>query len=129
MKTPMSGQNISISHRLLSSWKILNAYRSGIFGDVDDDLQLHYKLIEVIREHFQRDPNGMKILDIGCGQTATQVSLFKADGAEIVGIDAEVPTFEINFTSFKKIIKMNGFERALKSLVRHLFYDKKYFSA
>ena len=125
----MSGQNIPVIHRLLSSWNIFRALHAGILGDVKSIISLHEKLSEVIYTHLQRaEVKDLKILDLGCGQTATQTVLFKTDGADVIGVDVEIPTYKMNFRIFMRVIKTNGVERAIKSLIRHLLFDKKHFS-
>jgi SAM-dependent methyltransferase len=67
------------------------------------------------------------ILEIGCGQIPAQIAIFHAEGANVVGIDIEVPTYKMTIPIFMKILKLNGLERALKSLVRHFLFDKRFF--
>ena len=129
MKSSMSGQNIPLIHRLISFWGILRAYKSGTFGNVDSIIKFHYELSGIFNKYVNAEVEGAgKILEIGCGRTATQTALFKADGKDIVGIDMEIATYKMNFWDFIQVIRCNGVERAIKSLVRHLFFDKKYFS-
>jgi ubiquinone/menaquinone biosynthesis C-methylase UbiE len=127
MKSSMSGQDIPLIHRLWSLWKIFRAYQRGIFGEGEEEVTLHYRLIDVIKKNIERNIKGMKILEIGCGRTAVQTALFKADGANIIGVDMEVPTYKMNIKNFIVVLKTNGFERALKSLFRHILFDKRFF--
>ena len=129
MKTSMSGQKIPFMHRLLSSWKIFRAYQTGIFGkaEIDTNLDLHNNLSEIIRTYLKRDVKDLKVLDIGCGQKVCQTILFKAGGADIIGIDMEIPTYKMDIKTFMKVIKNNGVERAIKSLLRHLLFDRQFY--
>jgi SAM-dependent methyltransferase len=68
------------------------------------------------------------MLEIGCGQRAAQTMLFTADGAQVIGIDAEVPTFAMDLKILSRIVRVNGLERAAKSLARHLLFDFPFFS-
>jgi len=124
----MSGQRIPLIHRFLSSLNILRAYQSGIFVDAESAIKLHKQLSEIIKKYVKVEIKEAKILDVGCGQTATQAVLLKADGANVIGIDMEVPTYKMNLRTFIKVIRTNGVERAIKSLLRHLLFDKLFFS-
>lgn len=68
-----------------------------------------------------------RILDLGCGQTATQTALFAADGATATGIDIEIPTFSMGPRTFVRTLRRNGPERAFKSLARHMLFDGRLF--
>ena len=128
MKASMSGQKLPLLHRLFSSWSILRAYQADIFGNARAAVRFHNQLCEIISTHLNMDVEKTRILDLGCGQTATQVALFHADGAEIVGIDMEVPTYRMNVRTFLRVLKTNGLERAVKSLTRHVLFDRRFFA-
>jgi len=128
MKAAMSGQKIPLIHRLLSSWNIFRAYQTGTFGNAESAIDFHKELSKIIKTHVKVEVKEIKILDLGCGQTATQTALFKTDGADVIGIDMEVATYKMNLKTFIRVIRTNGVERAIKSLLRHLLFDKRYFS-
>lgn len=119
----MAGQPIGICNRLSSSWDIFRAYRKGEFGNAVNVVEHHKRLVGVLEEYVGIPPSQARILDLGCGQMARQVALFTADGANITGIDTEVPTYGMNPGVFLASLKQNGFERAAKSLARHLLFD------
>jgi len=124
----MSGQNIPLLHRIWSSWKIFYAYRTGIFGNVDEIIASHHELSKVARQYIKTDIKDLRILDIGCGQQALQAALFAIDGADVTAIDMEVFTGKMDIKTFINVIRTNGFERGIKSLFRHLFFDMKIIS-
>lgn len=128
MKAAMSGQKIPLIHRLLSSWNIFRAYQTNTLGNAESVVDFHKRLSEIIKTHLKVDVREARILDIGCGQMATQTILFKVDGADVTGIDMEVPTYKMNLKTLIRVIKTNGVERAIKSLLRHLLFDKRFFS-
>lgn len=128
MKASMSGQRIPLIDRFLSSWNILRFYQSKTFGNAESSINFHKELFGIIRTHVKVEVKEAKILDLGCGQTATQTVLFKADGADVIGIDMEVQTYKMNLKTFIQVIKTNGAERSIKSLLRHFLFDKRYFS-
>jgi len=121
----MSGQPIGLRHRIQSAVAIYQAYRSGQFGDPEEDLAYHRRLCAIIREHLASSPSGLSMLEIGCGQLAKQVALFQAEGARITGIDMEEPTYHLSPRKFLRVGRTNGWERASKSLARHLLFDRQ----
>ncbi len=127
MKSSMSSQKISFYYRLLSSVNIFKSYKKGYLGSVENALKDHFEIINAFKKYSDSDIKTSKILDVGNGQTATQVVLFQADGAEVIGIDMELPTYKMGSKLFLKVAKINGFERAIKSLFRHLLFDKNFF--
>lgn len=129
MKASMSGQRISLRSRLRSSFNIFKAYRSGVFGEVDNEIGFYSKLKDVLKQQGKKEVQGAHILDLGCGQRAVQMALFQAEGAEITGIDMEVPTFQMNWKVFFKVVRINGLERAFKSLIRHILFDRRFYRA
>jgi len=130
VKSSMSAQPIGLLHRLRSALNILSAIRSGEFGNPVNDISFHRRLLEVAEGHFLQLPSTkpLRVLDFGCGQIASQTALFHADGHDVVGVDMEVPTFRMNPIRLIKVLRINGLERAIKSFVRHILFDARYFS-
>jgi len=127
-KSIMSGQRIPLVNRISSGWSILRAWRDGTFGNAETALAFHNELCDVIRTHLHTGVEQARILELGCGQIATQTVLFQADGADVVGIDVEVPTYTMGLGTLIKVIRTNGVERALKSLLRHWLFDRRSFA-
>jgi SAM-dependent methyltransferase len=123
----MSGQKISFWDKARSALAIYRAHKNKIFSDAKSAVVYHKYLIGYLHEYTGLAPKGARILDLGCGQTATQTLLFNADGAKVTGVDIEVPTYKMSLPVFFKVIKLNGLERALKSLARHALFDKGFF--
>jgi SAM-dependent methyltransferase len=123
----MCGHGMSLVQRALSALDIWRGYRDGNLENVDSQILFHKQLTELIRTHVNQDLSKVKILEIGCGQRASQTLLFQAEGAPAIGIDREVSTYQMSVKRFFRIIKINGWERALKSLFRHFFFDYQFF--
>ena len=68
------------------------------------------------------------ILEIGVGQLAYQTLLFHSAGYDIVGIDQERPTFNLPVRAIPGIFRREGTHRAIKSIVRHALFDRKWLS-
>jgi SAM-dependent methyltransferase len=113
--------------RGLTALDIWREYRRGNLENADSQIVFHKKLTELISTHVNQDLTRVNILEIGCGQRASQTILFAAEGVQAIGIDREFPTYHLGPGSFFRIIKINGFERALKSLFRHCCFDRQFF--
>ena len=127
MKTTMAGQRIPLRNKLESAWAIYHAHRRGEFSNAEKDIAYHRELLDYLDQYVGVPVQSARVLDLGCGQTATQTALFHADGARVTGIDIEVPTFEMGPMTFLHTLRRNGPERAFKSLVRHLIFDRHFF--
>jgi SAM-dependent methyltransferase len=127
MKTIMAGQYIPLRSKIESGLAIYRAHRRGDFSNASHDIAYHRELIGYLEKYTGAAVNAARILDLGCGQTATQTALFHADGAKVTGIDVEVPTFAFGLGTFVRTLRLNGPERALKSLARHVLFDARFF--
>jgi ubiquinone/menaquinone biosynthesis C-methylase UbiE len=129
MKAVMAGQRVSLRSKIESGLAIYNVHRRGLASNARDEVTYHRKLIGHLQRYTGKSVDGARILDLGCGQTATQTALFHADGAVVTGIDVEVPTFSLGVATFIRTLRLNGPERALKSLARHVLFDQRFFRA
>jgi SAM-dependent methyltransferase len=123
----MGSHRMSLVQRARSALAIWRDYRAGNLENADATLAFHRQLTELIKTHVCPDPGNLKILEIGCGQRASQTILFAAEGARIFGLDYEFPTYRLGGKRFCRIIKVSGLERALKSLCRHVLFDRQFF--
>ncbi len=74
-----------------------------------------------------RAVRGAQVLEVGCGQRAVLPLLFAAHGAEASAVDVEIPTYQLDCLRFLKVLRRNGPHRALKSMLRHVFFDHRFF--
>lgn len=123
----MGGHGMSLVQRGLSALSLWRDYRDSNLENADSQILFHRKLTGLISTHVNQDFTRVKILEIGCGQRASQTILFAAEGAHVIGIDREVPTYQMSLKRFCRIIKINGLERGLKSLFRHFSFDHRFF--
>ncbi len=123
----MRGPGMSLLQRGLSALALWRDYRDSNLENVDSQIRFHRKLTGLIKTYVKQDPPQTKILEIGCGQRASQTILLQAAGVHAIGIDMEVPTYQMGVRKFLRIIKISGWERALKSLFRHVFFDHQFF--
>jgi len=117
---------INCLHHLKWWFDILRSYRARNLADAESEIILHKNLSAILETSFGPRPGRLKILEIGCGQRATQTILFTTDGHETVGIDVEVPTFRMTWRVLSQVVKENGWERAFKSVFRHWLFDGQF---
>lgn len=84
-------------------------------------------LLKVIKKYLKKRVTECNILEVGCGQRFAVTLLLNTIGAKVIGIDADYIDPNFSFKKLLKIFKYNGFERFIKTLVRHIFYDKAYY--
>lgn len=123
----MADRQITWMPRLKYWFDILRTYQANNLGDAELSLNFHKKLSALLESFFGPEPGRRRILEIGCGQRATQTILFTADGFETIGIDVEVPTFRMTCKTFWQMARSNGMERVLKSAFRHWLFDGPFF--
>jgi SAM-dependent methyltransferase len=121
VKTTLANKPIEIWNRLSSAWNAVQAYQKS--GNAEWVVKQHKKLCDTLEEFTGVAVHEARILDIGCGQMATQVALFTAAGAQITGVDTEAPSHEMNLNVFLTSLRQNGFKRAAKSVVRQALFD------
>ena len=128
MKAIMAAQDISFINKIMGLYQTFRMYRCNYFNNAAKEVSVHKELTHLYTLTTGRDVQGARVLDLGCGQRAHHAAMWLADGADISGIDFEVPTFSMGLNTFFKVWKDNGGERAVKSLVRHCMFDRKFFS-
>ncbi len=126
-RAPMGGQNIPVWSKLRSGWQVYLAHRRNVFSNAEVAVRYHRNLVEYLRAGTGLAPAEASILDLGCGQQAVQTVLFHAEGARVVGVDVEVPTFRMNPAVLLQTVRLNGVERGLKSVARRLLVDGRFF--
>jgi SAM-dependent methyltransferase len=65
-----------------------------------------------------------RVLEIGYGARPFRLLALISMGIDIVGIDLDVPMLSFNPTDLFRILRTNGPERALKTAVRGLLFDR-----
>jgi len=119
---------ISIRRKIESAISVFHVHRNEIFSNSKTAIMDFQHLRGYLDKYVCFPLKEIRILEIGCGQTAIQTALFHTDGANVIGIDIAVPTYRMSFSTFFRVLRLNGFGRAFKSLLRHILFDKHYFS-
>jgi SAM-dependent methyltransferase len=123
----LAARRVPWIQRLRWALGILRAYRASNPENADGQINFHQKLSAIIKINLGPDLSGLRLLEIGCGQRASQTILFTADGLETMGIDVEVPAFRMTLGSLLQMLSANGWERGLKSIFRHWLFDGQFF--
>lgn len=68
-----------------------------------------------------------RVLDLGCGGRAGVVLSLHTLGVPVTGIDYDVVAPHPSLSSWARIVKQNGIERAAKTIGRQLMVDTSYY--
>jgi SAM-dependent methyltransferase len=85
--------------------------------------------LKILEEFLGKDPSQIRMLEIGCGQRFALTLLYHTMGAKVTGIDTDFVDPFFTPKGMLGIWKHNGFERFAKTLVRHIFFDRSYYSS
>jgi SAM-dependent methyltransferase len=84
--------------------------------------------LECLQTHVSKSIRDTRILEIGCGQRFGATLLFHSLGANITGIDHDIVNASPSWFGIKAVVRSNGLERAARSVVRHLLFDREYYA-
>ncbi len=82
---------------------------------------------KVLEEYVTKKIQNTRILEIGCGQRFATTLLFHLLGAHVTGIDTDFVDPNFSFKRFPTVLKTNGIERFVKTLFRHILFDRAYY--
>lgn len=125
-KNAMVGQAKSWCQKFREGWLIYREHAGCAWGGA---ATYKHRFIDLksLYTRFTGKEKPDRILEVGCGQRAVMPILFGLHGIEAFGIDVEVPTNKIDLSTIARIVRLNGVERALKSVMRHVLFDKRFF--
>lgn len=86
----------------------------------------HYSFFERMLSYLG-EIKDRRILDVGCGKSFWLSLLLHSAGAKATGIDTEVVTAGAGATKYLEILRTNGIERALRTLVWDIVYARPYY--
>lgn len=123
----MAGQGIPFRHVVLDAWRIYRKHRRYTGREVSRYWQRYLALTELLQSRTGRRLKDARVLELGCGQRAALPLLFAAQGAEAEGVDVEAPTYQMDLGMFRRVWRTNGAERAMKSVIRNILFDRRFF--
>jgi hypothetical protein len=128
MKSSSSGQKVSTLTKLKEAAKLLHTARrrsalsaDRLFGKYDSNIREYG---ELFKKHTGRDIKSAKIVEVGFGARPYRLATFHAKQLNAIGIDLDMPVLDGSFREFLRVVRNNGFERALKSITRHYAADR-----
>lgn len=104
----------------------LSMMHYGLFHNRDFAIE-HYEFFEKMLDHVE-DIAQLRVLDVGCGKSFWLSLLLANHGANVTGIDTEVVQPGLSIGKYVELLKNNGFERALRTLVWEQIFAKPYYS-
>ena len=66
-----------------------------------------------------------RVFEIGFGARPYRLLAMHALGADVYGVDAEAPLLTGSIAEYRKVLRTNGWERLVKTMVRHLLFDRR----
>jgi hypothetical protein len=124
--SPSVARGLPISRKLTEGRQLFDEYRQRAreghdCGALFDDVAEYDTLL---RGYTGRGLAEARTLEIGFGARPQRQTILHSMGVEATGVDAEAPLLEGGLSEIATILRRNGVERAAKSLVRHLLFDR-----
>ncbi len=120
--SPSVARGLPLVRKLHEGAQMFREHRSGhdfapIFGQVEE-----YDAL--LRRHSGVTLSEAKVFEIGFGARPYRQLVLQSMGVDVWGVDAEVPLLRGRPAEYVEMVRRNGMERATKSLVRHVFFDR-----
>jgi len=125
MSSQNTGRNLLNRLRLyLSMVRYGNAHNR-------DFAREHYQFFTTMQRNLKKygldDLRGLRALDVGCGKAYWLTLLLHSCGAQATGIDTEFVEPGYSIGKYWGILRSNGPERAVRTLVWDIFYGPPYY--
>lgn len=101
------------------------------FAHNRDFAREHYAFFERMRGELRPlvgELEGLRVLDVGCGKMMWLTLLLHSAGARVTGIDTEWVEPGFSPGKYWGILRANGWERALRTLVWDVLYARPYYA-
>jgi SAM-dependent methyltransferase len=96
-------------------------------GVAENDYRIFCDARDAMEKYLGREIADARILEIGCGQRFATSLLFHTFGAGVTGIDMDYVDPRFSLQGYVAIFKKNGWERSVKTFIRHLLFDRQYY--
>ena len=114
-----------LSERLREDTRLLHAY---LRRKPDDFAWVFHYLdhSEQVTKRWGGKPfSRSRVFEIGFGARPYRLLAMQALGADVYGVDAETPLLTGSIAEYRKILRTNGWERLVKTIVRHVLFDRR----
>lgn len=98
----------------------------------EDFAREHWEFFVLLRDEVQSyfaDLSRLRILDVGCGKSFWLTLLLHSAGARVTGVDTEVVARGPSPTKYWALLRRNGLERVLRTLVWEVVFARPYYRA
>jgi SAM-dependent methyltransferase len=115
------------AERMRENGELLRSYRrttssSSAFEQMLSDVA---RYDELLARYVGKSLSEARVFEIGYGARPYRLRAVHAAGADVYGVDAEVPLLAHNPSEYLTILRRNGWERLAKTLVRHALFDRQ----
>ncbi len=106
--------------------KLFRKYYTNLEFQAERDYIDFNEILQLASEKYKLRHQGLKVLDIGCGQRYPQ-ALLMADENDVIAID--ISTILTNWSPLLigRILLNEGIKRTVKTIVRKALFDKRYY--
>ena len=125
MKSASSNKGITIPSRIFYSFKLFQIRLKNKQKRIIpwQDIEEYESYLAKYMPIGQQKLTNHSVLEIGFGARPWRLFSMMSLGVDIKGIDLDQPTYGFNPKRLWRVLKTNGFERFIKSLVRGIFFD------
>jgi len=103
----------------------LSMLQYGVVHNIDF-AEEHYEFFTKMLDYVD-NINNLDILDVGCGKSFWLTFLLQNNGANVIGIDNEVVQPGFSFNKYITLLKRNGFERLLRTMIWEQVFARPYY--
>lgn len=126
--TPSVVRGLALTRKATEAVELLRQYRSGGVGVSEHDYAAVFAEVEeydeLVRRHAGLTLADAEVFEIGYGARPYRQVVLQSMGVAARGIDAERPLLGLDPAALADIVRRNGVERAAKSVVRRLLFDR-----
>ena len=127
MRSSSSLSSVSIRQKLREAVTLLGWLSSE--GEGPEDFDWVFEELDVYRLTYERYTGrpfaSARTLEIGYGARPVRLIALMSMGMDIYGIDLDMPMLRFSLPRLFQILTRNGIERALKTCVRNLMFDRR----
>jgi SAM-dependent methyltransferase len=122
-----SGQQVRFHRKLIEGYQFFRMRVDGLSAQ-EAIAHQYIDMVEEYRNTFAKYSIGNKplgrVLEIGYGARPICLIVMQSMGLDARGIDLDRPILKGTVTEFAQVLRRNGLDRCLKSLVRHTLFDR-----
>jgi Methyltransferase domain len=124
--SPSTSSGLPLSRKLDEGVQLFQLYRrearAGIaFATLFDEIE---EYDELLQRHSGIPLDRASVFEVGFGARPHRQVAMQSMGFDVCGVDVEAPVVPGQPSQFVEMMRRNGIERAMKSLVRHALFDR-----